>query len=179
MRFQPARDGIDKIAAAFAADRGNREHRTFPSVRLDEFGNARFAFVGVDQIGLVQHQPARLVVQRAVVAFELAHDRACAGDRIGIAIERREIDDVQQQSRALQVAQKLVAESRALGRTLDQSGNIGDDKAAVLVDANDAEIRAKVVNGSRRPSAGRPRSRVSASTCRHSACRAAQRRQAP
>src|SRR5690348_10788714 len=66
MRFQPALHGIDEITAAFATDRSDGEYRTLPSVRLDERRDARLAFVGVDQVHLVQHQPARLVVQRAV-----------------------------------------------------------------------------------------------------------------
>ena len=76
------------------------------------------------------------------------HDRARVGDRIGLGIERRDVDDVQQQARALQMAQELVAESRAFGRAFDQPGNVGDDEAAVLVGcARRRGCGASVVNG--------------------------------
>ncbi len=68
-------------------------------------------------------------------------DGARLGDRIDAAVERREIDDVQQQPRALQMAQEAVPEAGAVGRALDEPGNVGDDEAAVGIDADDAEIR--------------------------------------
>ncbi len=80
------------------------------------------------------------VVERRVVALELVDDRARVADRIGVRIERREVDDVQQEARALQVAQEPVAEARAVGGALDQAGNVGDDEAAVRVGAHDAEV---------------------------------------
>ena len=46
-----------------------------------------------------------------------------------LVVERREVDEVQQQARALQVAQELVAEAGAFGRAFDQAGNVGDDEA--------------------------------------------------
>ena len=45
------------------------------------------------------------------------------------SVERREVDEVQQQPRALQVAQELVAEAGAFGGALDQAGDVGDDEA--------------------------------------------------
>src|ERR1700760_3882305 len=43
--------------------------------------------------------------------------------------ERRQVDEVQQQSRALEVAQERVAEAGAFGRAFDQPGDVGDDEA--------------------------------------------------
>ena len=56
----------------------------------------RVALVGWDEVELVQHQPARFVVERFVVALELLDDRTCLDDRIGFPVERRQVDDVQQ-----------------------------------------------------------------------------------
>ena len=47
---------------------------------------------------------------------------------------------MQQQARALQMAQELVSQPGAFGGTFDQPRNVGDDEAAVDVDAHDAEI---------------------------------------
>ena len=41
----------------------------------------------------------------------------------------RQVDHVQQQARALQVAQELVAEAGAFGGAFDQAGDVGDDEA--------------------------------------------------
>ena len=62
---------------------------------------------------------------------------------IGVGIERRDVDDVQQQARALQVAQELVAETRAFGGAFDQSRDVGDDEAPSFVGAHDAEVAAR------------------------------------
>ena len=50
-------------------------------------------------------------------------------DRVDALVERREVDDVQQQARALQVAQELVAEAGAFGGAFDQARDVGDDEA--------------------------------------------------
>ena len=52
-----------------------------------------------------------------------------------------QVDQVQQQPRALQVAQELVAEPGAFGGAFDQARNVGDDEALLGRDADDAEIR--------------------------------------
>ena len=46
------------------------------------------------------------------------------------------IDQMQQQARSLDVAQELVPESHALRRALNQTGNIGNDKAAEVIAAS-------------------------------------------
>jgi len=56
-------------------------------------------------------------------------------------VERRQIHQVKQQARALQVAQELMAEPGAFGRALDQSGDVGDHEAAIVVHAYHAQIR--------------------------------------
>ena len=64
--------------------------------------------------------------------LQLRDDRARIAHRIGVRIARRDVDQVQQHAGALQVLQEPVAQSRALGGTLDQAGNVGHDKAALL-----------------------------------------------
>ncbi len=122
MRFQPALDRVDELAAALAVDRGDREHRALPAVRLDERCDAR--------VTLARRRSDRACSAPASAACRTAPGRSvrapctiarASGDRIGVAIERRDIDDVQQQSRALQMAQELMAESGAFGGAFDQA----------------------------------------------------------
>ena len=65
-----------------------------------------------------------------VVALELALDRRVVGDRVG-AVERRQVEHVDEQPRALDVREELVAEPRAVARALDQPGDVGDDELAL------------------------------------------------
>src|SRR5215472_11901548 len=140
MLLQPILDGIDERAAAFAADRCDTEHRTLPVERFHESRHARLTLFGWNQVQLVQHQPAWLVVKRLVVALELLQDRTRVGDRIDFSVERREVDHVEQQTRSLQMAQKPMPEACTFRCALDQSRNVGDDEAAVLVDANHPQM---------------------------------------
>ena len=103
--------------------------------------HARLALVFRHEVELVQHEPARLRGELRIVFLELLGDRARIGNRIGVRIGRRDVDEMQQQARALQVAQELVAEARAFGGAFDQSRNVGDDEAASFVGAHDAELR--------------------------------------
>ena len=78
-------------------------------------------------------------------------------DRIDAVVEGRDVDQVQQQPRALQVAQELVAEAGAFGRAFDQAGNVGDHEALLGRDAHHAEVR--VQRGERIVGDLRPRGR--------------------
>ena len=73
-------------------------------VRAHEGFDAGLAFGFGQQIGLVQHQPARLAEQRRIVFAQFLDDRVRVGDGIGVGVHRRNVDEVQQQPRALQVA---------------------------------------------------------------------------
>src|SRR5215813_3422662 len=140
MLLQPILDGIDERAAAFPADRRDTEDRTLPTERFHESRHACLTLFGWNKVELVQHQPTRFVVKSLVVALELLQDRARVGDRIDLSVERREVDHVEQQTRSLQMAQKPMPEACTLRRALDQSRNVGDDEAAVLVDANHPQM---------------------------------------
>src|SRR3569832_2652393 len=113
---------------AFAREGRDLEHRSLVLETLDEVLHARLAFVGRHHVDLVQHEPARLRMQCGVVLLQLPDDRLRLHDRIDAFIERRDVDKVQKDSRALQVAQELVAEARAFGGALDEARHIGDDE---------------------------------------------------
>src|SRR5450755_2563935 len=141
MFLQPVLDRVNELAATLAVDRRDGEHRAGRAISVDERSNALRALFGIDQIQLVQHQPPRLVVQRLVIALELLDDGARIRDRIAGAVERGDIDDMQQHARSLQMAEKLMTEPGAVGGAVDQTGDVGNDEAPVFVDANHAEIR--------------------------------------
>src|SRR5215468_4871933 len=112
MLLQPILNRMDQHAAALAADRRYGEDRALPPQRLHECRDACLAFPGRDEIELVKHEPAGFFIERLIVPPELFRDRTRIGDRISLAVERSEVDDVQQQARALQVAQEAVPEPR-------------------------------------------------------------------
>ena len=60
----------------------------------------------------------------------------------------RDVHDVHDERRALDMAQELVTKSLALARALDEAGDIGHD-IGVLARAHHAEVRhrGRVVNG--------------------------------
>ena len=80
-------------------------------------------------------------MQGGIDFFERAHDRAGIVNGIRFRIGRCDVDQMQQQARALQMTQKPVAESRTFGGAFDQSRNIGDDEAAVVIGPHDPELR--------------------------------------
>ena len=61
----------------------------------------------------------------------------------------RRVDEVEQEARALDMAEEAVADAGAVGGALDQPGDVGDDELAALV-ADDAQLR---VDGGERVSA--------------------------
>ena len=138
---EPALDREGELAAALAGDRGNREPGTFPAIALHESACARLALVLGNEVELVQYQPSRLRVERWIVFAQFPDDRSCVGHRVGFGVEWRDVDEVQQQPRALEVAQELVPESCAVGRALDQPRDIGDDEAAAFVDPHQTQLR--------------------------------------
>ena len=62
---------------------------------------------------------------------QLALDHGVVGLRVG-AVERREVEHVDEQPRALDVREEVVAEARAGAGALDQPGDVGDDELAVV-----------------------------------------------
>ena len=62
---------------------------------------------------------------------QLALDHRVVGTGIG-AVERREVEHVHEQPRALDVREEVVAEAGAAARALDQPGDVGDHELAVV-----------------------------------------------
>ena len=83
------------------------------------------------QIQLVQHQPALFLAEIGAELLQLADDRARILHRIRIRVRRRDIDQVQQHARALQVLEEADAEARALRRAFDEPGNVRHHEAAM------------------------------------------------
>ncbi len=61
---------------------------------------------------------------------QLGPDGLVVADRV--AVERRDVDEVDEHRAALDVGEELVAEAGALGSALDQPGDVGDHRLAVL-----------------------------------------------
>src|SRR5439155_26597784 len=104
--------------------------------RLD----VRISRVAIDRIDLVGGDELRLGGERRLKELELATD----GLEIlhGVASTRAgDIDQMHEHLRPFEVAQELMAETLSAMRTLDQSGHVGDDEAAIVAQAHDAEIR--------------------------------------
>ena len=83
---------------------------------------------------------------------QLVLDRRVVLGRVG-AVDRREVEHVHEQSRALDVGEEVVPEAGALARALDQSGDVGEHELAVVgVDRAEhrLERRERVVGDLRR-----------------------------
>ena len=93
------------------------------------------------QIQLVQHQPALFRGQIGAELLQFLHDGARILDRIGFRIRRGDIDQVQQQARALQVLEEPNAQPGAFRRALDQSGDVGHDETAMDAHVDHAQVR--------------------------------------
>ncbi len=78
--------------------------------------------------------------RRLVESTQLVADRVEVLDRVA-AGRARDVDEVHEDLRALDVPQELMPETVALVRALDQAGHVGDDEAAVAAERDDAEVR--------------------------------------
>ena len=78
--------------------------------------------------------------------LELALDRLEVLDRVG-AVERRQVEHVHEQPRALDVREEVVAEAGAVAGALDQPGDVGDHQLAVVARAACRAPASSVVNG--------------------------------
>ncbi len=61
--------------------------------------------------------------------------------RVGQRIRRRNIDEMQEHPRALQMLQEANAETRPVGRSLDEPGYVRHDEAAAGTRGHHAKIR--------------------------------------
>ena len=72
-----------------------------------------------------------LSVERRVVFLQLVGDRARVAHRVGVVVERRDVDEVQQQPRARRWRRNWWPRPGALGRAFDEARDVGDDEARV------------------------------------------------
>ena len=94
-----------------------------------------------DQVDLVQQHQLAAPAERRVVGGELAADHLVLRDEVARGIEQRcAVEQVDEQARALDVAQEAVAEPDAVARALDQAGDVRHHEAA-LVEGDHAEVR--------------------------------------
>ena len=81
----------------------------------------------VEQIGLREEDVLLLIEHRRRVRLELLTDRAViAGDVLGFCR-----DEMEEDARALDVAEEFVTEPLPLGRALDEPGHVCEDEAVV------------------------------------------------
>ena len=111
-----------------------------PLELLDDRLGGLFALLGRKQVDLVEDQPAFALEQFRIEAIELVLDDPDLLDRVGFAIQRRDIDHVQEQARAGDMLEELHAEPGAIRGTFDQAGNIGNDETLVGLDADHAKM---------------------------------------
>ena len=94
--------------------------------------------LGACNVALVAQHDLRTVRQLGTEPGQLVVDLLKV--RLGVAaLAAGDVNDVQQQAAALNMAQEVVAEADALRSTLDQTGDVGADKALLRADADDAQ----------------------------------------
>ena len=92
-------------------------------------------------VGLGADHEARPLEQLGPVAAELVEQDPLL--LLGRAlVDRREVEQQHEHARALDVAEELVAEPAALGRALDEPGDVGEHEL-VVAEAHDAEVAAR------------------------------------
>ena len=90
-------DGKGQFAAALAVDGGDGEVTRIFAERLEEGGDLFGAIVFLQQVELVQYQPARLVVQALVVFLQFVQDSMRLVHRVDALVQRGHVDQMQQQ----------------------------------------------------------------------------------
>ena len=97
--------------------------------------------VGGHEVGLGQREHPRQRGEARIVRGELVLDRLPVGGRVR-AVQRREVEHVDEQPRALDVREEVVAEPRAVAGALDQPRDVGQHELA-LVGVERAQYRAR------------------------------------
>ena len=101
------------------------------------------SFTWWQQVGLTEHQPARLLHQAGIELLHFGFQLPDLVHRADIQGQRREINQMEQQSRTLQMLQKLDSQAGALSRPLDQTRNIGDHETTFDINPDYAKVRIK------------------------------------
>ena len=107
-------------------------------------------------VGLICHDDLWACSELGRILCQLCVDGVKVRDRIA-PLAAGNVDHMNEQTAAVNVAKEVVAKARAVRRALDDAGDIGHDKAHALVDIDNAEVgeeRGKVVIGDLRPRLG-------------------------
>jgi hypothetical protein len=134
-------DGVFELVDAEAGDGGDGVER-----ELAALGH-RFQFFELGGIGGINFggdDDHGLLVEAVAEAFEFFHDDAEIFDGVGTAVGVGDVDEMDEDASALDVAEKLDAESCAEVRAFDEAGDVGDYIAFFIgrvADGDDAELR--------------------------------------
>ena len=113
-----------------------KEHMAIVECRTLKVGN----LVGrARRIALVGDDDLRTLRKLGTILLELTVDDAIVLDRIAILKSARHVNDMHNQSSALNVAQELMTQALTLARTLNKTRNIGDD-IGVLAGTHHAQV---------------------------------------
>ena len=133
-------DGVLELVDALACDGGD-----FKEGQLAAFGHGGelFELVGVGCVHFGGDDDHRLVFEVCAEAGELVGDGFEVGYGIGAAAGIGDVDEVDEEVGALDVAEEAVAESGALVRAFNEPGNVCDDEGLLVggfAYGDDAEI---------------------------------------
>ena len=135
---EPFADVRDELLDALA--RRRRDGEELQALLLGQCLEAWQVLLRLRQVDLVGYEDLRAARDLLAVLLELCVDLVEVIDRVA-ALDARGIDDVQDELRALDVAQEVVAEANAVGCALDEAWNIRHDEALLIVRLDDAEHR--------------------------------------
>src|SRR5450830_1858118 len=124
LRLHVLVDGLDQGLTTFTRQRRYLKDRALVLVALDEILDQGGSLVFGHHVQLVQNQPARLLVKRLIVLLQLTHNGLGLSNRIDGFVKGRQIHHVQQQTRALQVTQEQMPQTRPFGGPLDQTRDV-------------------------------------------------------
>src|SRR5579864_3240936 len=132
--FDHLQQGAQHFGHAIAADGGDHKRRLLRNAL--QARDLLLDLIGAHGVGLAQRHDLRLLGQAVTVGGELVAHRLVSCPRVLAGT----VDQMQQHTAALDVAEEAVAEADALMSALDQAGNVGEHEFAAA-DVDDAELR--------------------------------------
>ena len=102
--------------------------------------DGRCAFLIVQRVDLVRADQLRLRGQLRSEQLQFLPDDVHVRDRIAPR-HARDVDEMNEHLRPFEMPEELVSQSLPAMRAFDQAGDVRDDKAAFVAQADDAEVR--------------------------------------
>ena len=135
-------ESLHKLFAALTGRSGDDEDGfavggQLGTVALDE----GVAVSLLDEVDLVEHDPAGLCGERRIILFKLQHQSLGFLNGIRLLIEGSGVDHVKQNLRAGKMTEEQMTETCAFGSTFDEAGHVGEHEALLGTDTNHAEMR--------------------------------------